>query len=344
MKSANLKEFKVARRQATASVELPRAEMALQGIGVDPKFEIHDPELSVALFENCVVNRYGFVMLADDETIISDIGYRHNVERSVRALQNSTQGNLTEINEPVILANGHNNYYHWHMNWLPRIALADRFADLRKYKILVHENPSAYVLDSLQVVTGRRHEECIELNRGCFRVKKLYVPVPFPNPMHSPFALRCYNGLRKPHFHGSRRNLYITRSDAPARRILNEEALMSLLQRYGFESVQPDLLSYQEQIDLFSQAGTIVAAHGAGLTNMLFCAPGFSAVELFNEYYTRVYWSLARAMGVKHYKILQSSDVEYGNEAHISNVHRTKNAHFHVNLSELEETLKKIAI
>lgn len=342
MTSPILKKFLPASRHAVARVQLPASEMALEGIGADPKLEIHDPRLSVALFENCLVNRYGFVML-EDGTVISDIGYRHNVKRSVQALEDArTQEQLTEIDAPVILANGHNNYYHWHMNWLPRIVLADRFADLRAHKVLIHEQPSAYVLDSLKAVTGRGPEDILELNRGCFRVKQLYVPTPFPNPLHAPFAVRSYNGLRKPVFHGRRRNLYISRGDATARRILNEAELIALLEQYDFEIVQPELLSYQAQIDLFSQAGIVVGAHGAGLTNMLFCTPGFSVVELFNEYYTRVYWSLARAMGVKHYKMLQSDQVEYGPEPAPSKVHRTKNAHFHVDLTQMETVLQEI--
>lgn len=333
-------EFAQACHLATSLRKLPLAEYALQGLGADSRLHIHDPVLSVAEFDDCLVNRYGFVMLKDG-TVITDIGYRHNVDTSLAAFDSIEDTEiLLSIEEPVILANGHNNYYHWHLNWLPRIVLADRFSDLRGMKVLVHENPASYVLDALQAVTGRRREDCLELNRGVFRVKKLFLPTPFPNPMHAPFAVRCYNTIRQYGPQSTRRKLYLTRGDAPSRRILNEDAVIGLLSDYGFETVQPETLPYQEQVSLFSEAGMIVGAHGAGLTNMLFCQPGFSAVELFNGYYSRVYWSLASVMGVNHYKKLQSTQVETPKNTSDS-VELLKNSHFHVDLAELQRVIEE---
>lgn len=333
-------DFAQACHQATSLRQLPLAEYAVQGLGADPRLHIQDPVLTVAEFDDCLVNRYGFVMLKDG-TFITDIGYRHNVERSVAAFDNIVDTEtVLSIDEPVILANGHNNYYHWHLNWLPRIVLADRFSDLRGIKVLVHEKPAAYALDALQAVTGRQREDCLELNRGVFRVKKLFVPTPFPNPMHAPFAVRCYNGIRQYGPLSTQRKLYLTRGDAPSRRILNEHAVIDVLSNYGFETVQPETLSYLEQVSLFSEAGMIVGAHGAGLTNMLFCQPGFSAVELFNGYYSRVYWSLAATMGVKHYKNLQSNQVETP-EGGGSAANRLKNSHFHVDLTKLQQVIEE---
>lgn len=65
------------------------------------------------------------------------------------------------------------------------------------------------------------------------------------------------------------RRLYISRADAPFRRVVNEEEVMAVLAPLGFERVQLAALSLREQILCFRSASHIVAAHGAGLTNLI---------------------------------------------------------------------------
>lgn len=65
--------------------------------------------------------------------------------------------------------------------------------------------------------------------------------------------------------------IYISRSKAPGgRRVVNEDELLTMLQRFGFRSHALEELSLSEQIDLFFDAEAVVGAHGAGLTNLLF--------------------------------------------------------------------------
>jgi capsular polysaccharide biosynthesis protein len=62
--------------------------------------------------------------------------------------------------------------------------------------------------------------------------------------------------------------LYIVRRGH--RRVTNEEDLLRTLGRHGFRPVQLETLPFPEQVELFYDAEAIVAAHGAGLTNLLF--------------------------------------------------------------------------
>lgn len=77
--------------------------------------------------------------------------------------------------------------------------------------------------------------------------------------------------------------LYISRNESSMRRILNENDLLPGLRDMGFRIVSPGTLSMPEQIEAFRNARIVLAAHGAGLTNIIFCRPNSTLVEIFPE-------------------------------------------------------------
>lgn len=77
------------------------------------------------------------------------------------------------------------------------------------------------------------------------------------------------------------RKLYISRSDAKKRRLVEEVGMERALGALGFESVALARLPFAEQVRLFAEARTVVGAHGAGLTHMAFAPDGARLVELF---------------------------------------------------------------
>jgi capsular polysaccharide biosynthesis protein len=74
--------------------------------------------------------------------------------------------------------------------------------------------------------------------------------------------------------------VFVSRARASRRRLLNEEAVWPLLREAGFERVCLEELSFAEQVALMRRTAVMVAPHGAGLTNMLFCPPGAHVVEI----------------------------------------------------------------
>jgi capsular polysaccharide biosynthesis protein len=97
------------------------------------------------------------------------------------------------------------------------------------------------------------------------------------------------------------RRLYISRSQASTRRVLNEEEIVALLKREGFEVATPENLDFAGQVQLFSAASIIVAPHGAGLANLLFSPRGTVVVELMSPSYVNpCYYSLCGAIGQRY--------------------------------------------
>jgi capsular polysaccharide biosynthesis protein len=81
------------------------------------------------------------------------------------------------------------------------------------------------------------------------------------------------------------------------------------LQNRGFESVKCEKLSVQEQAEVFSSAEVVVGAHGAALTNLVFCRPGTRVVELFSPTYVNpCYRDLCVAAGLRHAAVIGNGE------------------------------------
>jgi hypothetical protein len=64
------------------------------------------------------------------------------------------------------------------------------------------------------------------------------------------------------------------------RGLMNEGALVAALAETGFEIVEPELLSFKEQMRLFGSVSTLVGLGGAGMFNAVFCRPGVKLVDI----------------------------------------------------------------
>lgn len=93
--------------------------------------------------------------------------------------------------------------------------------------------------------------------------------------------------------------LYLSRRGAKMREPLNAADLEGALAREGFEHFVATDANHPEQIARFRAAKEIVAVHGAGLTNLLFCQPGTRVIEIFPENFVKSpYWNIARQLGL----------------------------------------------
>lgn len=260
-----------------------------------------DPTLSVIELQDCLVSQDGFV-LTSDGFFISDAGYVIKRERALKQLQAArTASHTPSIEEPMILVGGDSNFYHWHLNWLPRAALAQRFPELRDFRVLVRREAPQLVFESLAHWCNYGADRVLTMPGLVVRVKRLFVPVFFLNPVVSPFALRMFDSQGKLEGPTAHRRIFVRRANARVRRVVNEDELAKIAESQGFESVFTENLSYQDEISLFRETSHIVGAYGAGLTNMLFCRPGFSVLELVNGYFNKVYWTLALCLGARHF-------------------------------------------
>ncbi|WP_341296905.1 glycosyltransferase family 61 protein [Catalinimonas locisalis] len=132
-------------------------------------------------------------------------------------------------------------------------------------------------------------------------------PEPWMIPLLKDTFLGSFQSNAKEQESSSER-IYISRNKASYRRILNENFLWSILERFGFKYIRTEGMTIREQAVLFAKAKIIVTAHGAALANTVFCQPGTKIFEIrafqhdFLQY--NLYEHLSSIADLKHYTLL----------------------------------------
>ncbi|MGL5063603.1 MAG: glycosyltransferase 61 family protein, partial [Microcoleus sp.] len=217
---------------------------------------------------------------------------------------------LQEIQGKVAVLSGlsGNVYFHWMVDVLPRIELLRRSGwDLAEIDwFLVNSCDREFQRESLKIL-GIPEAKILESDRvPHLRATELIVPS-FPGYLGWPsgWAIEFLRREFLPQIDGRAhfpKRIYISRSQARYRRVLNEADVVGVLAKYGFVSVLPESMSLAEQIACFAGAEAIVAAHGSGMTNTIFCAPGTKTIELVSPHYiSHYYWGISQYLHLEHY-------------------------------------------
>lgn len=267
-----------------------------------PTFEARLPDCLVVPYRD-PERRFWVAILNEDRRLV-DLREIHFHEGHARVLTSATQpvhlSRATWITERVF-----NNYSHWLTAHLPKlILLKDRGA---LSEVLLPDERPGFIDASIRLAGMEpdafrtfdaehplRIDELTVLGTDRFRpelVRSVRKQIP---PLSE----------RPPE-----RRVYISRARAPRRRLLNEEAIWPQLKRRGFERAEMETLSFPEQVRLMQETAVLVAPHGAGLTNMMFCPPGTHVVEIANLGFPNPnFYALASAMG-HHYWLVSASAI-----------------------------------
>ena len=218
---------------------------------------------------------------------------------------------LKEIDGAVAVLSGlsGNVYFHWMVDILPRIEIL-RQAGVNFDQIdwfLINSYQQKFQRETLKIL-GIPEERILESDSyPHIQAKQLIVPS-FPGDLGwlPAWALQFLRreflkdlALPKLNYPEA---IYISRGKARYRRVLNEEDVLAVLSKFGFVSIALESMSFQEQVALFAHAKIIVAPHGSGLTNLIFCSPGTKVIELVSPHYIRHYfWVICRQLQLEHY-------------------------------------------
>jgi hypothetical protein len=88
------------------------------------------------------------------------------------------------------------------------------------------------------------------------------------------------------------RSIFLTRSNKRKRFLSNSLEIEMIAKKIGFEIVDSDDLSINEQLSLFYSCKNIIGLHGAGLTNIIFSKSKLTLLEIFpiNYIQPHYYW------------------------------------------------------
>lgn len=212
----------------------------------------------------------------------------------------------------VLTGVGSTGYFHWMLDVLPRFPLIKEVAPTVD-GWLVPGIASPFLAESLQFAGIEGRIEYLSSNDHV-QADEIVVSSP-PSVSGNPprwvgqFLKGLANESAITNESGSDR-IFISRGAAKARRMRNEHALSRKLETLGFKVVCLEALSLQQQIELFSNATTIIAPHGAGLTNLAFSKPGARVLEIFNPtYINATFWALGCLNSLDYFCLISEEAV-----------------------------------
>lgn len=237
------------------------------------------------------------------------------------------------IEEPVFVLGGHDNHYHWLLNWLPRgrwmREMVPASRGLVNCKVLVHGGISPAHLDSLRLA-GISADRIVKA-RGdrYYHLKRAWVPSFYDSERYN----KEINAFLRESFRSSydvqpRDDVvFVDRNgiQTPRRRIHNHEQVQKTLGDFDVRSVRLENMSFAEQVQTFSGARILIAAHGAGLANLVFCRPGTNVI-IFEYKDVSEFVELAKINGLKALALRA--------EQHVDNKYELANPQFQPRLRD----------
>jgi len=195
-------------------------------------------------------------------------------------------------------------FYHWVYDLIPKLALLEK-AGISLHEadaIIINSSKSRFMKDTLEVLGVPSHKLIDTQTYKHIKADQLFVPMT-PAGVGNPTRWVC-DYLREK-FLPNKATLpantsplvYISRAQAPARKVLNEDAIMKVAQKYGFKKYTLEKMSYLEQVALFNQAKVILTPHGAGLSGLVYCEPETRVLEFFHpQYINACFYALCNTM------------------------------------------------
>ena len=167
----------------------------------------------------------------------------------------------------------HGNYYHWLIDCLSRTYLLAKFQWPGPIDLLVPHGLAPFQRQTLECCLPD-NVRAREVRDEWVRAEHLILPSFAADPHNGFLPPDCLIYLREKIFQRfgltgtgqARRRLYVSRARTGWRRVVNEEEIIDCLSRFGFETVRPEELSFEEQVRLFHSAEAVIGARGAGLT------------------------------------------------------------------------------
>ncbi len=186
---------------------------------------------------------------------------------------NKKKGLYTSI---MLLDWSRSNIYHWLIDCVPRLMAITQIGNT-KIKFIINKDIVPYQREILNFFLDDRFElvpirsyEVWELERYLF---SSFVPsgTGYIPPLFLKFVREKILHSYKIATQNPKIRIYVSRFKAKkGRKVLNEKEILKIFDKFNFQRVFAEDLTFKEQVELFRSAEIIVSPHGQGLTNMIF--------------------------------------------------------------------------
>ncbi|WP_448189156.1 glycosyltransferase 61 family protein [Azospirillum sp. sgz301742] len=276
------------------------------------------PEAFLAFAENAVIVPRVHAPLVGGDTLLID-GFSTSSRGSLTLVPHVVWHSPDErmlldlpepartIEEEAILLGGGPNWSHGVLDWSSKLAVLERFPELRRLPVLVSADTIRPVRDLLEL-QGLEPDRIMPLTPGevvCAR--RLWLPslthrYQYTAPMHVEFLRRHLAGPIGEGMGRPRRRIFLSRRQAGYRALLNEAEVLAALAPLGVEPVVAEDFPMAEQIALFASAELIVGPIGGGSAAIVFAPHDAAYVELVHSRITLPQYGLLTALLGQRYR------------------------------------------
>lgn len=252
-----------------------------------------------------VYGEYSNMIISPDNWILGDVSREFGAEGGRKPADFSLFHNRLRMPAPekvagkiaVISTCGANNFHHWNYDVLPRLHLLRLAGLLESIDYLIinyRELPfQAAGLDQLGI---DRRKIINSRDNASFHLEAefLYVPsLPEDLGTITPWVIDFLRDTflrQQAATHPGFEKLYISRRNAPSRRIINDEEVMTEIRRRGYKEFVPEEHSIEETAALFAAARSLVSIHGSGFSNLCFAAENAKVLDIMAPYHQDPYY------------------------------------------------------
>lgn len=280
------------------SIELPGTFVATIPNG---RFWISQAETSCA----CIASDNRFLPELSPEFPIFSPGHPDNHPSRHSTLRCAGLPPIEKMNGSIAILSSLQNhlYFHWMFEVLPRWNLLRQSGiDLDSIDYFVIPNERSFQQETIERLEIPQSKI---IWRQHVQADRLIAPYPGCIAWMNRSTCDFLRSTFLPAHPTTEKRLYISRSKTANRRVTNEAEILDLLAQYRFESVTLETLSVCEQAALFASATVVIAPHGSGLTNLVFCSSNTTVIELFSPNFVYpCYWFLSNLVELDYYYLL----------------------------------------
>ncbi len=344
----------------------PQHEMALQSpisLHEDPPWELSQTALHSAAANTFQLNNatfwydgFNLTIWDSNNNVISDIsrGFPEIVQSALGEKRPKTLAGKT-----CILGNRNSsNYYHWMNDILPRLHVLKR-SGINPHNIdqfIVSPLRHAFQYETLETLGIDLSKLYVIESEHYFQCEELLVPTYGSNTLgkgqarwNPEFLNAAFLPANATQFLNTPKDrLYISRHQSNGRSAQNEEELALFLTKRGFRRQYLEDLTVAEQARLFAGASVILGAHGAGLSNIVFCQADATVIELYEQHIAPCFWLISEMTGLRHAIHYCGTEPRQGftpgDERYYESADQRRNSNLYVDLPSLETLLEKLQI
>lgn len=312
------------------------------------------PDVYVAKIQNGkVLGRDCNLIITADNILISDLsrefgatGGKETKDYKILTSQINIP-KLTKLsgNIAVISTCGSSNFHHWLYDILPRIQIlkkANLFDEIDCF--LINYKGAPFQKESLEKI-GFDFSKIIntsETTNCFFQATNLFIPSLTQKLTNiTPWVvdhLRTIILTSNLEIGNTPQKIYVSRRNAPSRKIINESEFMSSLNCNGYEEFIPENFTLEEAALYFSKAKEIISVHGSGLSNLAFISKNTKVIDILAPYHQDpYYWMICNQRSAKYIGLFAEGDHPDDN---LDLVKFGKDDDLYIDINKLEIALK----